>query len=71
LSNFRIVLRAGRLFLIFPRGEEEPLHPDGSHKFRVGEDPRSPEFIRFDVMIDGKAELAYLSGGVYCRTFTP
>jgi hypothetical protein len=38
--------------------------------FRVVDDPRSPEFIRFEVIIDGKAVQAILSGGVYSRTFT-
>jgi hypothetical protein len=39
--------------------------------FRIGKDTRSPEFIRFDVVIHGKAMQAILSGGVYSRTFTP
>ena len=70
LTNFRIVEREGALFLIDP-SNEEPLTqlPDGS--FRVGSDPRSPERIRFDVMIGGKTFFAYLSGGSYQRTFTP
>jgi hypothetical protein len=37
--------------------------------FRIGKDPRSPECIRFDVIINGKAMQAILSGGVYSRTF--
>jgi D-alanyl-D-alanine carboxypeptidase len=71
LSNFRIVLRKGVLVFISPFGEEEPLHPLEPGLFRIGEDSRSPEFIRFDVVIDGKAMQAILSGGVYSRTFTP
>lgn len=70
LSNFRIVLRPGSLVLVFPSGEEQPLHPLEPDLFRVGDEPRSPEFLRFDVVIDGKARQAILSGGVYSRIFT-
>lgn len=38
--------------------------------FHIGDDPRSPEFIRFDVVIEGKAVQVILSGGAYSRTFT-
>ena len=71
LTNFRVVSRAGSLVFIDPSGEEEPLHQLEPGLFRVGDDPRSPEFIRFDVVLDGKAMQAILSGGVYSRTFTP
>ncbi len=71
LSNFRVVLRKGALVFIDPAGEDEPLYQLEPGLFRIGEDPRSPEFIRFDVVIDGKAMQAILSGGVYSRTFTP
>ena len=64
-------MRKGALVLIFSFGEEEPLHLLEPGLFRIGEDARSPEFIRFDVVIDGKAMQAILSGGVYSRTFTP
>jgi len=72
LSNFRVVLRKGRLYLIYPQGDEESLSQiDDLGYFRVGAEPRSPEFIRFEAIIDGQAQFANLSGGVYCRTFTP
>jgi D-alanyl-D-alanine carboxypeptidase len=70
-TNFRVVLRNGDLILIHPSGEEEPLHPKERGGFRIGADPRSPEFINFEAIIDGKAMRANLSGGAYCRTFTP
>lgn len=70
LSNFRIVLRTGTLSFIDPSGDEQPLHQIEPGLFRLGDEPRSPEFIRFDVVIDGKAMQAILSGGVYSRTFT-
>ncbi len=71
LTNFRIVGRKGRLLFIDSSNDEEPLTPLHDGSFRVGGDPRSPERIRFDVMIGGKAFVAYLSGGYYQRVFTP
>lgn len=47
--------------------EFEQLEPS---LFHIGDDPRSPELIRFDVMIEGKAVQVILSGGAYSRTFT-
>jgi CubicO group peptidase (beta-lactamase class C family) len=71
LTNFRVVSRAGLLVFIEPSGEEETLHQLEPGLFRIGDDPRSPEFIRFDVVVNGKAMQAILSGGAYSRTFTP
>lgn len=70
-SNFRVVLRKGLLVLIHPFGEDQPLHQLEPGLFSIGDDPRSPEFVRFDVVIAGKAMQAILSGGAYSRTFTP
>jgi hypothetical protein len=69
LTNFRIVLRKGALALIHPSGDEEPLVPLGDGIFRVGEEERSPERIRFDTILNGQALCANL-GGDYYRTFT-
>ena len=52
-------------------GDDELLHQEEHGLFRIGDDPRSPEFIRFDVVVNGKAMQAILSGGAYSRTFTP
>jgi len=71
LSNFRVVLRKGTLALVEPSGHEEPLVPLGGGVFRVGEDDRSPERIRFDSILNGRALHANLSCGDYYRTFTP
>ena len=71
LNNFRIVLRGDALIFIDPMGEEEALHQLVPGLFRIGDDLRSPEFIRFDVVLDGKARKAILSGGEYSRIFTP
>ena len=70
-SNFRIVLRKGALYLVEPDSDEHCLSPIGKGLFRVGEDRRSPERIHFDLWIEGRPMRANLSGGIYCRTFTP
>jgi CubicO group peptidase (beta-lactamase class C family) len=67
LSDFRIVLRKGAATLIHAWGDEEPLVPLGGGVFRVGEDARSPERIRFDTIVDGQALRANLSCGNYYR----
>jgi hypothetical protein len=69
-SNFRIVLRKGALALIMSSGKEEPLVPLGDGAFRVGEEERCPERIRFDTVLNGQAVHANLSRGDYYRTFT-
>ncbi|UCE91315.1 MAG: beta-lactamase family protein [Methanobacteriota archaeon] len=71
LTNFRVVKRRDRLLFVDSSSEEEPLTPLSDGSFRIGVDPRSPERIRFDRMIGGKAFVAYVSGGYYQRTFTP
>jgi D-alanyl-D-alanine carboxypeptidase len=75
-SNFRVVLRRvvpgkGSLLLIEPWGEEQVLVPLGGPTFRIGDDERSPERLRFDTVLDGQAIRANLSGCDYYRTFTP
>jgi len=70
LTNFRVVLRGGTLIVIYPDGDEQPLSPLGEQLFRLGEDVRSPERLRFGPVLNGKAISANLSGGEYCRMFT-
>jgi len=70
LGNFRIVLRAGRLYLVTPSGYEEPVTQRRDGLFRVG-DEQSPEFISFDTVVDGEAWRANYSGCDYYRFFTP
>jgi CubicO group peptidase (beta-lactamase class C family) len=70
LPHFRIILRKGRLTLVHPSGEEESLVPVENGIFCVGEDDRSPERIRFDVILNGQALRANLSGGEYYRSFS-
>jgi CubicO group peptidase (beta-lactamase class C family) len=73
LSNFHVRVRGGRLWMIH-YGDEfapAPLVPVGDGVFRIGDDERSPERLRFDVMVDGVAVRATYSGCPYYRTFTP
>jgi hypothetical protein len=71
LTNFRIVLRKGSLLLVYPSGGHEPLVPLGEGLFRIGEDLRSPETIRFDAVASGRALRVTCSGCPYYRTYTP
>ena len=71
LTNFRVVVRKGALLLLYPTGGHEPLVPVGGGAFRIGEDPRSPETIRFDSLASGKTLRAVYSGCPYYRTYTP
>jgi CubicO group peptidase (beta-lactamase class C family) len=71
-TNFRVVLRGDRAWLVFPAApgsfDEQPLLPSPDGSFRVGEDPGSPEELRFDAVTDGRALRAWLSGWPYYRT---
>jgi D-alanyl-D-alanine carboxypeptidase len=72
LSNFRVVLLKGDLLLVYPTtGERLPLVPVDEQTFRVGTDNNSPERIRFDTVVDGKALRAMFNLGSYYRCFTP
>jgi D-alanyl-D-alanine carboxypeptidase len=71
-TNFRVVLRGDQPWLIFaapPDGfdHEQPLiaSPDGS--FRVGDDAKNPETVRFDTVLETRALRAWLSGWPYYR----
>ncbi|MDQ3695649.1 MAG: beta-lactamase family protein [Chloroflexota bacterium] len=65
-TNFRVVLRKGRLHAF-----DKPLEPLGDGLFRVGGDPRAPERIQFDTIVNGKAQRALVDRGPYYRFFTP
>lgn len=71
LTNFRIIVRKGRLLLVYPGGGHEVLQPMDGGGFRVGEDPRSPETVSFDSVASGQALRAVYSGCPYYRTYTP
>ena len=70
LTNFRIILRKGSLTLVYPSGEEDALVPIEDGIFRVGEDPLSPERIRFDVILNNQSLRANISCGEYYRSFS-
>jgi CubicO group peptidase (beta-lactamase class C family) len=69
-SNFRVVHRKEKLFLVMPWGDEEPLVPVADGEYRVGADEASPERLRFGTTLGGRAICANLSGCDYYRTFT-
>lgn len=70
LTAFRVLLRGDQL--IWQAGdEEETLIALGDGCFRIGEDERLPERLRFDLIINGKATRAYHNNAEYYRTFTP
>jgi CubicO group peptidase (beta-lactamase class C family) len=73
LTNFRVTAHEGRLMLGADAVDQlrHPLTPLGDGRFRVGKQPWAPERLRFDSVIDGRAQRAWLSGAAYHRTFTP
>ena len=69
-TNFRVILRKGTLWLVWPDGDEEALTALEDGTFRIGDDI-SPERLRFKQIINGKALRANLSVCDYYRFFTP
>ena len=78
-TNFRVVLRRGRLVLIASGGVEAPaeevelvaeLVQLGDSTFRIGADPRLPERITFGPPVGGLAPWADRDGCRYSRAFT-
>jgi D-alanyl-D-alanine carboxypeptidase len=75
-SNFRIVQRAGRLFLIAPGGVEAPtadeeLVPVSDATFRIGDDTWRPERLTRVATVEGQVVVLDRDGCAYSRTFTP
>lgn len=70
---FKVVLRRGQLWLIFPAGapdgfdDEQSLMPLANGEFHAGEDAACPERLGFDTVLDGSALHAVLSGADYWR----
>jgi hypothetical protein len=69
-TNFRIILRKGLLWLVWPDGGEEPLIALANDNFQIG-DELSPERLRFGPVVDGQALSANYSGSDYYRFFVP
>jgi hypothetical protein len=73
-TNFRVFLRAGKLFAsykIYQADFEEPLLELEEGLFQVGEVELTPERLRFDTIVNGQALRAHAFGGDYYRFFTP
>ncbi|MBN1678188.1 MAG: serine hydrolase [Candidatus Thermoplasmatota archaeon] len=71
LTNLRVLVRKGALWMVQPSGEEQQLVRLEQNLFRIGVDERSPDRILFEAMIEGKAQRAVLSGQAYARTRAP
>jgi CubicO group peptidase (beta-lactamase class C family) len=69
-SNFRVLLRKGKLWLALVWGEEEELVEQEPGLFQVGRE-ETAERLRIDSVVDGKALRANFSGVDYYRSFTP
>lgn len=69
-TNFRILVRKGRLWFVWPEGDEAPLTPIGEHRFRIGEQP-SGEQVHFGDIVDGTALTSTYSAMRFYRFFTP
>jgi len=68
VSNFRVVQRKGSLLLVGAEGYEDKLAPVEDGHFAI---EHTPERLRFDTIVDGKALHVRRSGGDYYRFFTP
>jgi CubicO group peptidase (beta-lactamase class C family) len=68
LPGFRIEQRESGLTASLAWGDDKPLTQLGETRFRVGEEEWSPERLRFDAYVDGKALRANLSGEWYYRS---
>ncbi len=71
ISSFRIVVRKDKLLMIDATGGENVLVPLEGNLFRIDTDPRSPERIEFDLMVESKATRATISGCGCFRVSTP
>jgi D-alanyl-D-alanine carboxypeptidase len=71
LTGFRVVQRAGALWIAYPWGREDPLAPLDGGAFRVGAEDWSPEWVRFDAVAGGETLRATLSGCAYYRVSFP
>lgn len=72
LTNFRVAARQGRLNFGFDcyGSERHPLTPVREAEFRIGEQAWSPERLRFDTVMHGRAQRAFYSDAEFHRTFT-
>jgi D-alanyl-D-alanine carboxypeptidase len=71
MSNFRAFVCKGQMVLQWFGSYEQPLTALDDGAFRVGWATHSPERLRFDCFVHGKALRAVLSGAEYYRVDTP
>lgn len=67
MNDFRVYIRKGQLYIQLWGLFESPLSPLDDGSFRYGESEYSPERLRFDCVVAGKATRANLSGAEYYR----
>ncbi len=70
LSNFRIGLLKGKLWIFYSGGGQFPLVPAEAGSFQIGED-ETAERIRFETVLNGQALRAVLSGWEFFRSAAP
>lgn len=70
-SNFRVIPRRDLLIMVYPSGEEQVLHTVNENTFRPDDEEDTPEWLRFDTVVNGRALRANLSGCDYYRWVTP
>jgi CubicO group peptidase (beta-lactamase class C family) len=64
----RVVPAAGGgLAMVWPGGDEEPMTPLPDGRFRVGEDPDSPERAAFEAEVEGRPMRVVVSGWPFDR----
>ena len=68
LPGFRIEQRESGLTAALAWGDDKALTQVGDAEFRLGEEEWSPERLRFDAVVDGRALRANLSGETYYRS---
>jgi len=72
IPSFRVVLRKGRLIVIWAGGyAETTLVDDGDGRFHSDPPSFAMEQVRFDAIADGRAQRCTLGGGTYVRVDTP
>lgn len=69
-TNFRVIVRKGKLLLVWPDGIEDPLLPRMENEFYVGEEGM-PERVEFSQIMNNQALRALYSGCEYYRFFAP
>jgi D-alanyl-D-alanine carboxypeptidase len=67
MNDFRVYVRKGQLYIQFWGTYESLLSPLDDGSFRYGEAEYSPDRLRFDCIVEGRATRANLSGAEYYR----